>query len=217
MTNQRSMIGNVVLTLFLDAGLSVGAYLLVKGLGASLFQALLVGTLVAAARAVYVIIKRREVDAFSIFMIITFGVGLALSLLTGSARFLVAKDAISTGISGLIFLGTLIAGKPMMFYLSQRFAAPTAAERTGWHQRWAEAAAFRSHFRRLTLVWGIGFLLEAGLKLILVLTLPVPVTAPIIPFFTPVLITLLCIWTFRTSAAGLQRMQADQVVQRDTV
>jgi hypothetical protein len=210
MTNQRSMIVSVVWTLFLDAGLAVGAYLVAHALGASLFHALLIGAAVAALRAAYVIIRRREVDAFALFMIVTFGIGLLLTIFSGSARFLLAKDSISTGISGLIFLGTLVAGRPMLFYLSQRFAAPTAADRVTWHRRWDEVPPFRAHFHRLTLVWAIALLAEALLKLILVLVLPVTVMAPIVPFFTPVLITILVIWTIRSSAAGMRRMQAER-------
>ncbi len=201
---QRRMIRSIAWTLFLDAGLAVGAYLLARALGADLFVALLVGTGVAAARAAYVIVARREVDAFAVFMIITFGVGLLLTLVTGSPRFLLAKDGISNLVSGMVFLVTLCAGKPMMYYLSQRFGAPGEEARAEWNRLWDRQAGFRSFFRMLTIVWTVAFLLEGGLKIVLAMTLPVAVMAPILPFFTPVLITVLVVWTVRTSVRAQQ-------------
>lgn len=210
--NSKAMIAHIVWTLFLDAGLAVAAYLIARQLGASMFLALLIGTIVAGIRALYVIIRRREVDAFALFMIATFGIGLLLSLVTGSPRFLLAKESISTAVSGVIFLGTLAAGKPMMYYLAQRFGATGDAERRRWAELWPTSAGFRSFFRGMTVVWGIAFLAEALLKLILVLALPMTITAPLVPFFTPVLITGLVIWTVRTSVAAQQRLSAVQQV-----
>lgn len=202
---QRRMIRSIAWTLFLDAGLAVGAYLLARALGADLFVALLVGTGVAAARAAYVIVRRHEVDAFAIFMIITFGVGLLLTLVTGSPRFLLAKDGISNLASGVVFLVTLFAGKPMMYYLSQRFGATREDERAKWHRMWGTQPGFRRFFRTLTVVWTVAFLLEGGLKIVLAMTLPVTVMAPVLPFFTPVLITVLVVWTVRTSMRAQQK------------
>ena len=204
--DSRPMIGKIVWTLFLDAGLAVAAYLIAMHFGASMFGSLLIATIVAGVRAGYVIIRRREVDAFAIFMIITFGVGLLLSLVTGSPRMLLSKDSVSTGVSGLIFLGTLLVGKPMMYYLAQRFGANSETEREEWALLWPTSEGFRSFFRGMTIVWGIAFLVEAALKLILVLLLPLSVSAPLVPFFTPVLITVLVIWTVRRSVAARQRM-----------
>ncbi|QGN33339.1 VC0807 family protein [Microlunatus sp. Gsoil 973] len=210
--NSRAMIGRIVWTLFLDAGLAVAAYLIARQLGAGMFLALLIGTIVAGLRALYVIIRRREVDAFALFMIATFGIGLVLSLVTGSPRFLLAKDSISTAVSGVIFLGTLVAGRPMMYYLAQRFGATGDAEREEWARRWPVNAGFRSFFRGMTVVWGIAFLAEAAVKLILVLALPLAVAAPLVPFFTPVLITALVVWTVRTSVAAQKRLSVAQPV-----
>ncbi|HEY9290175.1 MAG TPA: VC0807 family protein [Microlunatus sp.] len=206
--NERKMILSIVRVLFLDAGLAVGAYLVARGLGAGLFAALLVGTIVAGLRAGYVIIRRHQVDAFSLFMIATFGIGLVLTLISGSPRFLLAKDSIATAVSGLIFLGTLLAGKPMMFYLAQRFGASGEEERLQWQRLWSTSPGFRALFRRQTAIWAIVLLVEAAAKLILVLLLPVATMAPVVPFFTPVLITGLVVWTVRDSARARQRLQA---------
>lgn len=192
--------------LLLDMGLSLGTYFLARALGYSIFIALLAGMVVAALRAVYVIIRRRTVDAFLLFMLFTFGVGLALSFIGGTPRFLLVKDSIGTAVSGIVFGITLFIGRPMMFYFSQRFAAPTPQARREWLRLWDASSGFRRLFGRLTLVWSLAFLAEAGIKLILIMTLPVALMAPLSHFFTPVLITGLLVWTIRYSAAARSRM-----------
>jgi len=204
--NSGRMIGKIILSLFLDAGLAVAGYLIARQLGASLFVSLLVGTAVAMVRAAYVIIRRREVDAFAIFMIITFGIGVVLTVFTGSPRFLLAKDSISTGVSGVVFAVTLVFGKPMMYYFAQRFSAPSAAEREQWARLYLTHSGFRSFFRGLTVVWTIAFLVEATVKLVLVLSLPVAVMAPLVPFFTPILLSGMVVWTVRRSVGARRRL-----------
>lgn len=202
----RSMMAQVLGGLFLDLGLSLGAYLVARALGYSIFVALLAGMIVAGLRAGYVVIRRRTVDGFILFMIFTFAVGLALSFIGGTPRFLLTKDSIGTAVSGIAFGVTLFVGRPMMLYLSQRFAAPTSQDRQEWLRLWQVSSGFRRLFRLLTLVWAIAFLFEAVVKFILIVSLPVAVMAPLSHLFTPALITGLLIWTVRYSAAAERRM-----------
>ncbi|MBA8794381.1 intracellular septation protein A [Friedmanniella endophytica] len=208
-TSPQHKLGDTFRTLFLDAGLSVGTYLVLHWLGTSDYVALLAATVVAGLRAAYVIVRRREVDAFSVFMLSTFAIGLGLSFVTGSARFLLVKESFGTGISGLIFLVTCLVGKPLMYYASQRFSAPTRAEREEWDGLWRTSAGFRRMFRVMSVVWGVAFLAEAALRIPLVLTLPVPVMATVSPLLTPVLITVLVVWSARYGARGERRLTAE--------
>jgi hypothetical protein len=59
-------------------------------------------------------------------MLAEFGVGLGFALLTGDARFLVAKESFSTAVAGLIFLATCGFGRPMIWH-----AAVTSSSRAG--------------------------------------------------------------------------------------
>ncbi len=193
-------------TLFLDAGLSIFTYLGLHWAGRSDYVALLAATVVAGLRALYVILRRREVDAFSIFMLFSFALGLGLSFLTGSARFLLIKESFGTAASGLIFLITCLVGKPLMFYASQRFSAPTAEEREEWNRLWPVNPGFRRMFIVMSVVWGVVFLLEAALRVPLVFVVPVPVMATLSPILTPVMITVLMIWSARYGAKAEERL-----------
>lgn len=205
--SRGTMLVQILGGLFLDMGLSLGTYLVARGLGYSIFVALLAGMAVAGLRAAWVIIRRRTVDGFNLFMIFTFVVGLALSFIGGTPRFLLTKDSIGTMVSGIAFGVTFFIGRPIMFYFSQRFAAPTATGRQEWDRLWQVSPGFRRIFRRLTAVWAIAFLAEAVLKFGLIMTMPVAVMAPLSHVFTPALVTGLVVWTVRYTAAAKQRLQ----------
>jgi hypothetical protein len=167
----------VLLGMLWDIGLSVGAYYLCRALGASTYVSLLVGTLVAGVRVAYVALRARSFDPFAGFMVGVFGIGLILSFLTGDDRFLLAKDSFGTGAAGLAFLGSCVIGRPLIYYAAQRVAAPTARAREEWAARWATSAPFRRTFVVLSAGWGLGLIVEALVRVVLVYLLPVDVMA----------------------------------------
>jgi hypothetical protein len=191
---------SVIWTLFLDSGLSILSYAALRWAGESTYVSLLAATIVAGLRAGYVIARRREVDAFALFMMFVFALGLGLSFVTGSQDFLLVKESFGTGAVGLAFLLTCLFGKPLMYYTSLRFAATTPQERARWQVLWETVPGFRRHFRFLSAVWGVVFLAESIVRIPFVFILPTDVMAVVSPLATPIMITLLLVWTFRRSA-----------------
>jgi hypothetical protein len=180
---------------FLDAGLSVLAYLVLKWLGQDDYVALLGGTLVAGLRLAYVVLRTRRLDAFALFMVAVFGIGLVLSFVTGDPKFLLVKESFGTAATGLLFLGTCLFGRPLMYAASKRFATADAAEVAEWDERWERSEGFRRLFVFVSVVWGVCFLLEAALRIPLVFVLPTAVMATLGSLATPVMIGLLLLWT----------------------
>ncbi len=203
------MLVAIMVNLFLDAGLSVIAYGVARLLGATPFLALIIGALVAGTRAVYVIIRRREADPFALFMVGIFVVGLLLSFVTGSPRFLLVKESFGTGAAGLAFLLTCLVGKPLAYHASQRVAAPTVEDRDEWQQLWVTRPTFRRRFRIMSVVIGVVLVVEALVRIPLIFVLPVDVMAVLSPILTPVAITLTSIWAIRYGTATEQVLAAE--------
>ena len=199
--DQRQLVGATVVTLFLDAGLSVLAYGIARLAGASPFLALVVGALVALGRALWVLVRRRQVDPFALFMVGIYVVGLATSFFTGSPRFLLVKESFGTGAAGLAFVLTCLRGKPLAYHASARIAAPTQEERAEWEQLWATEPIFRHRFVVMSLVIGGALLAEAAVRIPFVYVLPIDVMAVVSPILTPVVITLVSIWAVHYGTA----------------
>ncbi|MBZ4014596.1 hypothetical protein CCS38_02270 [Streptomyces purpurogeneiscleroticus] len=161
-----------VSTLVWDVGLSIGVYYALRAFGASAYVSMLGATLAAALRVAYVALLPRRFDVFAAFMLSVWGVGLLLSFVSGDARFVLAKDSVPTGLAGLIFLGTAVAGRPMIFAVIRRTQGRTARARAELDQRWADEPAFRRTVTIMTCVWGIGLLTEAVIRLPMIYLLP---------------------------------------------
>ncbi|HEX5348532.1 MAG TPA: VC0807 family protein [Pseudonocardiaceae bacterium] len=123
-----------------------------------------------------------------------FTVGLALSFATGDARFMLAKDSVGTAVAGLIFLGTCVVGRPMTFYAAQRFSA-TSEKQTWWNIKWQTSPGFRRGFRVMSMVWGVGLLIEAAMRIPLIYVLPIHVMVGLSTVLQAAVFTLLIAWT----------------------
>lgn len=198
--SRGQMLKSLLVGLFLDAGLSVAAYGVVRAFGYSVFIALLAGALAAGLRAAWVIIKRREIDPFALFMVGIFAVGLGLSVWSGSPRFLLVKESFGTGIAGLAFILTCLRGKPLAYYASQRVAAPTMHERTEWDGLWATEPVFRQRFMIMSLVIGGALVIEAGTRIALVFVLSPDAMVVVSSVMAPAVLTLVCVWAVHYGA-----------------
>lgn len=181
-------------TMLVEVGLPVLAYYGLHAAGFSDYRALLAATLVAGLRVAFVAVRNRRLDGFAAFLMVVFAVGLGLSFVTGDARFLLAKDSIGTAVAGLIFLGTCVVGRPMTFYAAQRFAATTADKRAWWNTRWQTTPAFRRGFRLMSVVWGVGLLVEAAVRIPLIYVLPIDIMVGLSTVLQIAALTLIMMW-----------------------
>ncbi len=187
---------SMFLGLFWDIGLSLVAYYGLRAMGASPYVALLGGTVTAGLRILYVWSRTRRFDGFAAFMLVEFGVGLGFALLTGDARFLVAKESFSTAIAGLIFLGTCVYGRPMIWHAAVRFQPAARGE---LERKWHTVPEFRRAFRVLTVGWGAGLLAEAVARVAVAYTLPVDAAAGLSQLLRFGTMGLLVMWTIATA------------------
>ncbi|GAA5264591.1 hypothetical protein ACOSOMT5_P1016 [Acidiphilium sp. MT5] len=140
--------------------------------------------------------RKRRVDAISI-MVIT---GIILSLLAfiggGSVRFLQLRENLVSGLVAIVFLGSVVIDKPLIF----TFARATMARRS--HEQADEFAAlqvhagFRATMRLMTLVWGFGLLASAALSIILVYRLSIRHYLLVSPFLSYGTFGALGLWSF---------------------
>jgi hypothetical protein len=178
-----------------DAGLPTAAYYATRQIGGSAFVSLLAGTAVAGLRVGYVAVRAHRLDAVAGFLLAIFGIGLALSFMTGSARFLLAKDSIPTAVAGLIFLGTCVAGRPLSYAWGMRMMARTPQKQHRWASMWRTEPAFRRVFYVVSLTWGCSLLLEAAIRLPLVYVLPIDAMAGLSSVISVVAVAVLAAWT----------------------
>ena len=140
--------------------------------------------------------RRRRVDAVSILVL----AGIALSLLAfiggGGARFLQLREKLVTALIGVIFLASAAIGKPLIYQLAR-----AGLRRRGRSELESfEALKDNAHFRRsmtlMTVVWGLGLVIDAALASVLVFTLSIRAYMLAGPVLGYGVTGSLALWTF---------------------
>jgi len=95
---------------------------------------------------------------------------LAMSVLHGNEMTLKMRESVVTGAFGLVCLGSLVLpGRPVMFYMGRALAGAPHAD--DFEEMWERPEARRA-FTVITAIWGIGLVLEAGVRALLAVALP---------------------------------------------
>ena len=174
---KNPVLKNPVLTmlrgLLWDVGLPVLTYYALHLLGAGDWVALLAASAVAAGRIGWTVLRHRALNQFATVMLLVYGIGLLLALVTGDPRALLLKNSLITAAVGAVFLATAIHGRrPLTLSAMQSFAPDRAAFLA---ERYRTDPEVRHGFRLTSVVWGVGLLAEAVLRLPLVYLLPIEV------------------------------------------
>ena len=117
--------------------------------------------------------RHRRLDAVSVLVVS----GIALSLLAmlggGGARFLQLREKLVTAVIGLVFLGSALVGKPLIYELARAGMRRKSDAEAQEFEALQVHAGFRRTMMVMTLVWGIGLLANVGVSVLLVFTLSI--------------------------------------------
>jgi hypothetical protein len=114
-------------------------------------------------------IRDRRIDPIGAVVLFGFVVGVATStLLGGNAYVLKARDSAFTALFGIVCLVTIVIHqRPAMFYVGRFLSAGNDPAKRAAYDELHDLPGGQRTFRVLTLVWGIGLLGEASVRLVL--------------------------------------------------
>jgi hypothetical protein len=159
-------------------------------------------------------VGERKVDAISILVLS----GIALSLLAfaggGGVKFLQLRENLVAGLVGLVFLGSVAIGKPLIYQLARAGTRRRSADRAQAFEALRDDPRFRRDMMVATLVWGLGLLAACALNCVLVFMISIKqyllISAPI----SYASLALLTAWTFWYVPLSKRRAEARQSVAR---
>jgi hypothetical protein len=157
--------------------------------------------------------RHRRLDALSVLVVS----GIALSLLAmlggGGVRFLQLREKLVTGVIGLVFVGSALVGKPLVYEL----ARATMRRKSESEAQEFEALQIHAGFRRtmtiMTLVWGFGLLADVAISVVLVFVLSIReylIVNPILGYGT---MGCLSLWSFLYGQRAKRRGEARRLAQ----
>ncbi|HEV2188087.1 MAG TPA: VC0807 family protein [Stellaceae bacterium] len=160
--------------LFIDILAPLAAYAVLSRLGANEFISLGAAATLPAIYIAAAVLRGKRIDRVAVLVLALLALAIALTIVTGDPRILLAKSVIVTGFAGLYFLATLLAERPFIFYASQQTVGrDEPGGEPVWDERWQASQSFRRAMRAMTVIWGLGLVGEAIVRAAIIYTLPV--------------------------------------------
>jgi len=140
--------------------------------------------------------RHRRIDALSMLVL----GGILLSLLAmlggGGVKFLQLREKLVTGLIGLVFLGSALIRRPLIYELARATMLRKSTEEAAEFTALQVHAGFRRTMMVMTLVWGLGLLADVAIGVALVETISIReylIVNPILGYGT---MGALGLWTF---------------------
>jgi uncharacterized membrane protein (DUF485 family) len=149
--------------------------------------------------------RKRRVDAISVMVLGGIGLSLLGFALGGSPKLLLMRESLITGLIGIVFVGSALIGRPLMYVLASASLKRQSAEDSAEFETFKDDPAFHRMMTVMTIVWGAGFIVETAIRSVLVFSLPVGRFLIIGPIVGYGMIGLLMIWTFLYGRAADKR------------
>ncbi len=192
-------------TLAFDVAVPIVVFNLLTRYGVATLWALAAGGLSPAINNIRVWVRSRRLEPLGMIVIAFLGVGTAVSLISGSVFVVLIKESFLTGTFGCICLFSLLAERPLMFYVVRQFVAGDDPVRLEWWNGLWRYPSFRAAQRFVTTIWGIAYLTEALLRVGVALTLPPARVVAISPVMAFGVMIALIAWTRRYLLAARER------------
>jgi hypothetical protein len=158
---------SVAMIAIFDVGGPLLAYNLLRSNGVGTVAALILSGLFPAVGMIIGFIGHRRVDAVGALVLAGIVVGAILGLVSHNPKLVLDEGSVSTGVFGLICLGSLATDKPMMYRFALEFMGPDT-ERGREFADLRQYREFRRAFVVITVVWGTAYLVEAAARVLIV-------------------------------------------------
>lgn len=157
-----------------DIGAPIAMYYVLRAAGLSVYLSLLVSAVLPMISTIVQALRGRKLDQLGAFMAGMTVLSGLVALISGSDRFLLAKDGWLTAVAGIWMLATTRTHRPFVYH----FARVLLEGRVGpkgesWESMWDRLPAFQHIWRVACVIWGVATLLDAGVRVAMAYTLPV--------------------------------------------
>jgi hypothetical protein len=150
-----------------DVAAPLIAYSLLRSAGLSTVTALVLSGVFPALGVAVSVIRHHRLEVVGALVLAGILVGTVLGLVSHNARLVLMEGSVPTAVFGVGCLGSLRTRRPLMFGFSVEFIGPDTAKGREMLSLW-QYEGFRRIFRTITAVWGVGFLVEAALRVLIV-------------------------------------------------
>jgi hypothetical protein len=197
-------------SLLVNAVAPVLAYQVLTNLGVSSMTALASSAIFPVLGTGWSFARTRRPDIIGVVSLTFILVGVATSVVSGDPRFVLVKDSLMTGLFGLLCLGSLVlVPRPLLFYFGRQFSSGGDPARAAAFESMWQYPHFRAVMQVMTIVWGVGYLIEALVRVGLSFLLTIPVFLIVSPLLAFGVTIGLISWTVAYARTKTRRRAAE--------
>ena len=157
--------------------------------------------------------RHRRIDALSMLVL----AGILLSVLAvlggGSVRFLQLREKLVTAVIGLIFIGSVMVRRPLIYELARANMLRKSKAEAARFEALRVHAGFRRTVTIMTLGVGVGLIADAGVSVLLVFTLSIRDYLIVGPVVGYALLGGLVLWVFWYGRRARRRSEARRAAE----
>jgi len=158
----------ITIIVVFDVAAPLVAYNVLRSAGMTAVTALLLSGVFPALGVTIGAVRNRRLDVVGALVLAGIVVSTVLGLVSRSARLVLVEGSVPTAVFGVACLASLWARRPLLFSVVREFTGPDTAKGQEMTRLWHYEEGFRRDFRVITAVWGVAFLIEAALRIVIV-------------------------------------------------
>jgi hypothetical protein len=163
----RSRLQSLAMIAVFDVAGPLVAYAVLRSVGLSAVTSLVLSGIFPAAGVAIKFTRYRRADAIGVLVLAGIAVGTVLGLLSGNPRLVLLEGSVPTAVFAVLCVGSLWSSRPLIYRFAVEFIGPDSPQGREFESYW-QYREFRHIFRVMTIVWGIGFLAEAAIRVVIV-------------------------------------------------
>lgn len=136
-------------------------------------NALLLTAISPALGVLIELVRKRRLSLIGSFALVGIAVKLLSALIFNDARLVLISDSLMPGVFGLLMLGSVLIGKPVLLLLMKSGFGDRSQEQRAQFEQSFQFSGAHQRFMFLTTIWGIALLLVPVVCVLLTYTLPI--------------------------------------------
>ena len=116
-------------------------------------------------------VRARRLDVLGGLSLLLIGLSLAVAFATENPLFVLVRGSVGNVVFGVLCFGSLIAGRPLMFYVARQFMAGWDREAAARFDAYRGEPAARRVYGRITFAWGVWLFALAAARVVAALLL----------------------------------------------
>lgn len=135
--------------------------------------------------SIFSLIQKRHLDYIGAGILLGIVVSVIAAFVTGDPKVLLIRESFLTAAFGFACFVSLLFPRPIMFYFGRQIMTANDPQRVAYYNSLWQYHSFRMANYVITIVWGVGLICEFVIRVVMVLTLPIPeilLLSPIIQY-----------------------------------